>query len=414
MTIEQQPERLVDQHVNGIIEHGFVWCTVGASNAQSNYENMRRQMDTARAMEDVAFVLSEVEELTPAQTAMVAINANIAVAGTDKDASEVMPQKLTMEEFKQGSMAAVVATAKGFSAMWEQVLSNLHSITTLNKAAKVKLDMLLEQLKRQQAQTDTLALSTQEQVIELGEIPSILRIHAIKESDDYLKELQQCRTNFNALLQNTTVKCATSVRTLVHDGMTVFKTHSTRAALEGLKEHRRSFSALPLRVATEDVQTSADGLVIDVVLTGGYALATDTDEDIPQLMKLAELEMATEAHTLVGASIFADLIAEAEANIETLALSTGAANVLSDATLAEEVKSFGDTVESILAALPVLSNTKDVVFGYCDLFLDAVHVANSEISFMTYMTRFIVAYTELLEYVANKVQQANPDQNPGL
>lgn len=393
---------------DGVIESTFLRITANNANARHAFTGLKRRLDVARAMEDIAFVLRDAEELTPTQTALVQVNANAAVAGTDDSAEEIMPDQITMEEFKRSGFDVLGETAKEFADLWCTVRQNLLGVKTINAAAMAKLEILVKELEREASQTSSLGLVIAEQELSIDELPEILHLDFASEKDDYLEELRTCRQNFSNKLRGSTVKVVTDLRTLIHDGMTIFKTSSATAALEELKEHHRTLSSFIQRPALEDVKTSPDGLIVDVELSGGYAVGLEPGSDVPDLILVESgLDLAQEGFTSIGSNVWDVLLAEASANMEVLSLSNSAIETLADSELEKEVEAFGKTAEGILARLPLQSNTKEAVYGYCELFLNAVQIANSEVSFMIYMANFIVAHTELLASVAGKVNQTN-------
>lgn len=364
----------------------------------------KRALGISKGMESLALIATQVEELTPEDKALIQINANLSVAGTDMNAPDVLAADNTFafESTTEEAGESITDVTTGFGELWGGIIGTARTMSKINETTRADVELTIDALK---FVADKGPAITAEE-IEIDNLPEILSIRDNTHMDgEHLRRLADVREEMTQKLAGYTVDCINTVRSIIKSGLSEFGKDTAEVAQESLTEHTRT-----LAVVMEEFTASDDGVIWNIELPGGYVYEKDEEgdpvfcpSDTPRDLTLAKFKVTPD--------YLATLLTEAQKNQELLDMSSQAVQMLLDSDLMFSIKQFGTTVQTLLQGLPARSKTKELIIGYCEMFLKAVKVANVELSFMMYASRFILAHNELLLTLADKATPAPMENN---
>jgi len=351
-------------------------------------ESACRALGAAMSMEDIAFVATNVEEITPKQKALLQINSNLAVAGTDEDAEQTIPENIAVEDFKQSSNKVMSDLTLSFPEMWEQISMRITSLKDITGTIGTQTESLSNEAARFRDEGSNVIPA--KLFVEMCD--GILSAPNSVEGD-YLIYLEGVRNDIRTHISTITMNSIVGIRKVMKSGMFTFGGNTSTVANEKFKQYKSEL----MNVAKENITTSEDGLIVDVVLTDGYRLSTNDETEFPTLQQEAQKSLdSNESYVEVTVDAFDKVSLQAKDNLEIISMIDVVSDMLREKSLAGSVVHFSKVVESLLESLPVHSRTKNSVIDYCDLFIKAVKLVNNELDFMLYACRFVSAHNELL------------------
>lgn len=342
---------------------------------QENVRNITKYMDVARSMEDLAIIATDVEKLTPEQEALIKINANIAVAGTDKSAAVYVQDNISTESLKASSNEEIINQSEEFVTLWEKLISQANNIIENNDVIKAKLNSLGKKLSKLKEQEDiSLDFVFPKLLLSGKNVPSEGLVGSIKDEVSSLE----------ARVKENSVAVFNNVSKIVNSGLKEFGTKSLIVTKEELVSSEISISNSP------------DGLVTDVDLLGNYEASVD-DKDKLELKKISSKNNKPISFS-INSSSSAELVELADKTVELLEMSNVVINSFINSNGTVGVEFFKNSLKDLLGSSSVLTN---MILNYCDLFGKVVSSVNEELGYCTYVTRYALAVTELLDQVAN-------------
>lgn len=344
----------------------------------------RRSLGVSQSLEDLAIVATSVKELTPEQTALIQINANLSVAGTDKNAEEVMPSIAT-ESFVDSANLSVVDIAKNFSDIWLGIVSTGQTLSLINSTAQSSTQELIDRLDLD----DKKQLIFKSFTIELADIADVLCINFDSEDSQYLNKLNNIRSSIENNLSNGTVKCINSIRSIIRSGLAEFGKDTTSIAQESYSKQNNAF------------EQSNALMVQNPPINNVYSFQED-EHDIALFKENKTVKCSNQIFEITNDTI-KDLLNQANFNMNIILLSQNSCNLLCDENMIFSIKSFGSTVSNLLQGLPATSRTKQLVVNYCDMFINSVQSANTQLFFMLFVCKFIMAYNELITRLLDSI-----------
>lgn len=127
------PEELDSQLGEEVTDFSDLQIQQGQDGLASDIKDLDRAEDISEALEDLAMIASNIDEMTPERVALFQTAANMAVAGTNVDAASILP---SMEALKDKTMAM-----EGFFDTIKTVLSNI------GKAIMVLIEKIIDFVK---------------------------------------------------------------------------------------------------------------------------------------------------------------------------------------------------------------------------------------------------------------------------
>lgn len=322
-----------------------------------------RALGVASSLEDLLVITNKTEVITPTQKALIQINGNMAVAGTDKDPEMFTPTNISSEAFRTSSNNTIINSSATFVTIWTTLLKRLNSIKTINEFvndSSFNIGVKLSDSKNNISATHNPIRST--------ELSSILK-HSLVDTRGVLKQLDIIRDNYFTGLKPIGVKCLDQVNVIIKDGIGSFSGQTVVAAQEAFKQVQKY-------IATESITKSEDGLIITV--------------DATKLSKNNTLSYSFEETSVT------DLFSKLTNNSELIAASDIIVDQLRDTNITAYLEKFDKTVKSFLESLAAYSKTKEVITGYCFSFIEVATLVNSLINELLWLAQFIFAYNELI------------------
>lgn len=342
---------------------------------QENVRNIIKYMDVARSMEDLAIIATDVEELTPEQVALIKINANIAVAGTNKDASVYVKDNISTESLQNSSNEEIIAQSEEFVILWEKLTTQAKNILENNLSIRARLDYNTVKLQ---------SLSKVEDATVSITVPKVLVSANTKTEESLVPGIVTDIESLQVRLKEVSVVAFNTVKDIVNSGLKEFGTKSLVVAKEELFN------------SDIKISNSPDGLITDVDLLGNYKVDID-DKDNVEIKKDSIKDDRFNTFSIHGSAIISLIELNSKA-IELLDMCNVVVNTFINNNGSIGVEFFKNSLKNLLGSSPVLTN---MVLGYCDLFAKVVTSVNTELSYCAYITRYVLAITELLDQLAN-------------
>lgn len=140
---------LEDQPVLSLEEEQVVASEVANTEAEiaTDLGETDRVLEVSDALEDLAVVADGITEATPAETALMEVAGNMAVAGSDIEAEEIVP---SMESFR-GTRISTEGLRETAATMWKNILEFLKKVWAKIEAFFYKIFGLVPGLRRRVA-----------------------------------------------------------------------------------------------------------------------------------------------------------------------------------------------------------------------------------------------------------------------
>jgi hypothetical protein len=108
---------------------------------------MERQLEIHNALEDLAEIASTIDTPTPREVALFQTAANMAVAGTDNEATDILPameafKPLALEGFTDKIKESIKKIIQYFKDMWNKFSDWIKSLFT-KKTKDIKKNLFL-------------------------------------------------------------------------------------------------------------------------------------------------------------------------------------------------------------------------------------------------------------------------------
>lgn len=341
---------------------------------QEDARNIAKYTDVARSMEDLAIIATDVEELTPEQEALIKINANVAVAGTSKDAGVYVKDNISTESLKSSSNEEIIKQSEEFLSLWEKLITQASNIIENNNSVKSELESINKKL-----------ISNKDNEAEVSlVIPKILLTGKTTPSVNLPNVIKEEIGNLELHLKDNSVAVFNNVKNIVNSGLKEFGSKSLMVAKEELDNSNIIIS------------TNQEGTNIDVDLMGNYEASVDNKDNLELKKILPKINEPIEFS--INSASNADLIELSNKAIELIEMSNVVINSFIESNGSVGVEFFKNSLKDLLGSNWVLTN---MVLNYCDLFGKVVTSVNTELGYCTYITRYALAVTEILDQVAN-------------
>lgn len=349
-------------------------------------------LDTSYSFEDMAFIVSQSDkELTPEEKSLLMITSNVAAINNDFDET-VYPQVVSVESLGETANNFVIASSNQFSEIWLNLTAMIQSLYAINKVVAQETNQV--KTLAEQAVIDLSKSPTQvSSVMVLTSLPELIRLQ--KYSDDYLDSLDSRLSQARGRIAGSTVNIIEAVQELITNGMTDYSKKSLRTSENDLQGQKEKLND-KLVIAKESIDQSADGLITTVSVSEQNTVVGQQESIDSKNAQLAP-RVPINDQTLIK------VIEQLKNNFSLIELSSASCTLMFDPKLSESVLNFGIVTQKLLASLPVNSRTKDVVKGYCNLFIKGMNTANAEVRFMLETSQSIICYNELLKDIIKHI-----------
>lgn len=347
---------------------------VSKEEIEQDVRNIIKYVDVARSMEDLAIIATDVKELTPEQAALIKINANIAVAGTDKDAGTYVKDSISTESLKNASNEEIIAQSEEFVTLWDKLNIQAKNILDNNANIRAKLDANTSKLQALKKADGTVSIT----------VPKVLVSTNTKTEESLVPGIITDIESLQARLKEISISALNAVKDVVNSGLKEFGSKSLIVAKEELFN------------SDIKISNSPDGLITDVDLLGNYKVDID-DKDNVQIKKESIKDDRFNSFSIHDSSALS-IIELNNKTIELLDMSNIVVNKFINDNGSIGIEFFKNNLKNLLGSSSVLTN---MVLNYCDLFAKVVTSVSTELSFCMYVTRYALAVTELLDQLAN-------------
>jgi len=388
--------------------HAVVNQFVGAYKNKFAFEQLisktKRALDISVCFEDMAFIATSVKEISPSEKALILINSNLAVAGTDEDCDELITQHFSVESLRTSSENSLGQAANQLSEIWEKVDSLVSCLKAINVSLLHETNKLTEIVQKAKLASN-LKVSTDPQSFVLQNLPDALKLVSYSESD-YLKSLEQVVKHCKGRVTNSSAKAISSLTGLIDNGLAELSSSTLREAENTSQSQIKKVNQV-LTISTENqVGVSEDGLIIGLD-------SELTEEDAERLLEdqATAIESLTESSKLapqvvIDENILNSLTTCLQNNAELIALCIQSCDLIVQEGMVGKVDGFGQSVQNLLINPSSNSRIRVVIKSYCDTFIDIANLSNQEIFFMLCVSRYLTSYNELIRDI---VQEVSPE-----
>lgn len=339
-----------------------------------------RSTNIARSMEDMRIVASEVKELTPEQFALIQINGNMAVAGTNKPASDVVPEKISTESISTTSSEEIVATAEGFITLWDKLIQQAGDLLDNNS-------FISEECKELTHRFNAIALQEEEFMVDVRIPKMLIKAYSGNNKDDFINYLGTAVGALTEHLRSSSVNTLNNVGAIVNNTLKSFGGSSIGVAKEELNG------------STNTLNSISGGLVTTVVVPSTYEAVIDSND------KLTLVNTATVDGLGMEFKLDEVSLGKLSALITDTTALVGMSNVAINTFLAKNsslgVDFFKESIKNLLGSSSVINK---LILDYCDLFAKVSTSVNEELSTIAFISRFAIAVNELLENISKDIQ----------
>lgn len=148
------PEELDSQLGEEVTDFSDLQIQQGQDGLVSDIKDLDRAEDISEALEDLAMIASNIDEMTPERIALFQTAANMAVAGTDMDAAAILPsmealkdKALALEGFFDTIKTVLSNIGKAIMALIEKIIDFVKGIFSATARYATKLKNLKEKIK---------------------------------------------------------------------------------------------------------------------------------------------------------------------------------------------------------------------------------------------------------------------------
>ena len=367
----------------------FVHCKKMILAVEKLTEKSNIKTSLVKSLEDMALVLTNQEELTPEQTALMQINANVAASVSDSNPQDYYDEQLSVESYKGMTNNTVVSLASDYVIAWDKVRSALDSVIILADSGVSDIDNVIAGLIEFKQDELKDCLEQVEFKVELN----ILQLVQMDNPTDYLQALINVRNKLTDKLNHSNYEFSSGIGRILTEGIKKFSSTTVSVALERLNTNNILLSKLR-SYCKEESTTSEDGLVTDISLTDGYVFSNKDD-----CFGIVKTNVDTE-HRVFKSKITMELIDkiifETRANKGLMLNLAAAAETLASDKLRVIVDSFSTAAERLINADGTDAKIRQTVLDYCDLVCQSIQAVNEEVKMMHYTARFSLAYNSFL------------------
>lgn len=369
----------------------FVNCKRKTNSMESLLKQISVKLPLAASLEDMAFVLTDKEDITPEQKALIQINANVAASAANTDPELYHSDEFTEESYKSLACESLVSATNDMSSFWAEARDALHSVSDIVYSNIDDIDITLTALTQLdfKDKSITVCYPVDLKVLGIGEIP---------EGKNYLDCLISVTKDIANKADNSVVFAA-GFNALIAEGLSMFGSSSITQAKTLLYKSESILTTLR-KYAVEESTQSQDGLITDIALTNGYSI--DTGADTFKLVKGSGKSNPNTLELVVNEEVIECLKNQSMVNRTLLTKMSNAIYTLtSDKTLVL-VNSFVSKATSMLSEDNLDSTVRNTITGYCDLVRKAFTSVAEEIKFMQYVCQFSIAYNSFLIKIASE------------
>jgi ethanolamine utilization microcompartment shell protein EutS len=355
--------------------------------------NSRTKTSLVRSMEDMALVLTNQEELTPEQTALMQINANVAASVSEGDATDFYDDQLSVESYNDMSSKAVGNIASDYIIAWDKVRNALDSIIILADSGVSDIDGVITGLTEFKEEGLNDCMEEVEFKVELN----ILQL-VQADGRDYFQALIEVRNELTDKINHSNYEFSDGISSILTDGIKKFSASTIAVALEKLVGVKTKLAGLRA-YAKEEATSSEDGLVTDIALTDGYVFSNKDD-----CFGVVKTDLVTEHQIFkskVDMELLDKIIFETKANKGLMLGVAAAAESLASDRLRAIIDTFSNKAESLVNSTGSDPKIRQTVLDYCKVVCEAIEAVNEDIKMMHYAARFSLAYNSFLISIVN-------------